>query len=128
MSDFLRWLYAHYIRPQLDAAPPEEYEAHLSQLENGLPPYLREDYARVREFTQCGEQQYRRGDGEKAAPVGDLQIGQGSALHEIDVDQAAAHRGGRRPQKTHRPPPGDGALSQLHADAVVCDGVEPVPG
>ncbi len=51
MSDFLRWLYVHYIRPQLDAAPPEEYEAHLSQLENGLPPYLREDYARVREFT-----------------------------------------------------------------------------
>ena len=26
MSDFMKWLYAHYIRPQLDAAPPDDYE------------------------------------------------------------------------------------------------------
>ena len=51
MSDFLRWLYANYIRPQLDKAPPEEYEMSLSQLENGLPPYLRGDYEQAREFT-----------------------------------------------------------------------------
>ena len=29
MSDFMKWLYAHYIRPQLDAAPQEEYEINL---------------------------------------------------------------------------------------------------
>ena len=30
MSDFMKWLYAHYIRPQLDAAPPDDYEMPLS--------------------------------------------------------------------------------------------------
>ena len=33
MSDFMQWLYAHYIRPQLDAAPPDGYELPLSLLE-----------------------------------------------------------------------------------------------
>ena len=32
MSDFMKWLYAHYIRPQLDAAPPDDYEMPLSPL------------------------------------------------------------------------------------------------
>ena len=36
MSDFMKWLYAHYIRPQLDAAPPDDYEMPLSLLEGEL--------------------------------------------------------------------------------------------
>ena len=32
MSDFMKWLYAHYIRPQLDAAPLDGYEMPLSLL------------------------------------------------------------------------------------------------
>ena len=37
MSDFMQWLYAHYIRPQLDAAPLDGYEMPLSLLEgNGV--------------------------------------------------------------------------------------------
>ena len=26
MSDFMQWLYAHYIQPELEAAPKERYE------------------------------------------------------------------------------------------------------
>ena len=51
MSDFMRWLYVHYIRPQLEAAEPEEYEMHLSLLDNELPVSLRPDYEMAREFT-----------------------------------------------------------------------------
>ena len=40
MSDFMKWLYAHYIRPQLDAAPQEEYEINLSFLDSELPVVL----------------------------------------------------------------------------------------
>ncbi len=51
MSDFMKWLYANYIKPQLDAAKPEEYEMHILLLENDLPAYLAESEARQREFT-----------------------------------------------------------------------------
>lgn len=51
MSDFMKWLYGSYIKPQLEAASPEEYELHLSIMENDLEPYLAESRARELEFT-----------------------------------------------------------------------------
>ena len=51
MSDFMKWLYAHYIRPELDAAPEGDYEMWLSLLAGELTPDLREDYEKCREFT-----------------------------------------------------------------------------
>ncbi len=51
MSDFMKWLYGSYIRPQLEKAPPGEYELHLSIMENDLEPYLAESRARELEFT-----------------------------------------------------------------------------
>lgn len=35
MSDFMKWLYAHYIQPELEAALPEEYEMHQDQPSTG---------------------------------------------------------------------------------------------
>ncbi len=51
MTDFMKWLYANYIKPQLDTAKPEEYEMHILLLENDLPSYLAESEAQQREFT-----------------------------------------------------------------------------
>lgn len=51
MSDFMKWLYASYIKPQLDKASPDEYELHLSLMENDLEPYLAESHAKALEFT-----------------------------------------------------------------------------
>lgn len=51
MSDFLKWLYAQYIRPQLAAAPREEYEAPLDLIHNVLDPHARESYEKTLEFT-----------------------------------------------------------------------------
>ena len=51
MSDFMKWLYAHYIRPQLDAAPPDDYEMPLSLLEGELTSEMAADYEKAREFT-----------------------------------------------------------------------------
>ena len=50
MSDFMKWLYANYIKPQLDAAPREEYEMHLDLLCNSLPAELRESQEKSAEF------------------------------------------------------------------------------
>lgn len=33
MTDFMRWLYAHYIEPQLKAADQTGYETHISLLD-----------------------------------------------------------------------------------------------
>lgn len=51
MSDFMKWLYAVYIRPQIQAAPVEEYEMHLSLMENELGPHAVESYGKTHEFT-----------------------------------------------------------------------------
>ena len=51
MSDFMKWLYGNYIKPQLNKAEPGEYELHLSIMENDLEPYLTESQAKVLEFT-----------------------------------------------------------------------------
>ena len=51
MSDFMQWLYALYIRPQLDAAPLDGYEMPLSLLEGELTAEMTADYEKAREFT-----------------------------------------------------------------------------
>ena len=51
MSDFMKWLYGSYIKPQLNKAPPDEYELHLSLMENDLEPHLTESHKKVLEFT-----------------------------------------------------------------------------
>lgn len=51
MSDFMLWLYAHYIKPQIAAAPQEEYEMHLSLMENELGPHAWDSYEKTLEFT-----------------------------------------------------------------------------
>ena len=51
MSDFLKWLYPHYIKPHLDAAPQDGYELWLSLMESEIPPDLRDIHAKTLEFT-----------------------------------------------------------------------------
>jgi len=51
LSDFMKWLYAHYIRPYLDASPQDEYTLWLSLMDTQMTPDMREDYEKCREFT-----------------------------------------------------------------------------
>lgn len=37
MSDFMKWLYANYIDPQVKTASQEDYEAYFSLMENSAP-------------------------------------------------------------------------------------------
>ena len=41
MSDFMLWLYANYIRPQIDAQEKGDYSFHFDLVENELPPSVR---------------------------------------------------------------------------------------
>ncbi|MDE7244556.1 MAG: hypothetical protein K2O18_11385 [Oscillospiraceae bacterium] len=50
MTDFMRWLYAHYIAPQLEKADPTGYENSLSLMEMCLDPDLLREYRRTLEF------------------------------------------------------------------------------
>ena len=51
MSDFIIWLYAHCIKPQIDAAPQGDYEFWLSLMDSGLDPNCREEFEKPLEFT-----------------------------------------------------------------------------
>ena len=51
MPDFMKWLYANYIGPQVKTASQEDYEMHLSLLENCLEPDLAVSYKKTQEFT-----------------------------------------------------------------------------
>lgn len=50
MSDFMKWLYTNYIKPQIDAAPPGEYESDLDLLRNSLERPCRESHEKAVEF------------------------------------------------------------------------------
>ena len=50
MTDFMRWLYAHYITPQLAKADPTGYEKSLSLMETCLDQDLCKEYRRTVEF------------------------------------------------------------------------------
>ena len=51
MSDFMKWLYAHYIRPQLDAAPRRSTRSTSPFWTASSPVELAADCERAREFT-----------------------------------------------------------------------------
>ena len=51
MSDFMKWLYPHYIKPYLEAVPQGEYEMWLSSMDSGLLWELREEFGKTLEFT-----------------------------------------------------------------------------
>ena len=50
MSDFMKWLYANYIKPQISTAPWDDYAFHLDLVCNQLPPSMRQDLEKVLEF------------------------------------------------------------------------------
>nr|WP_325182693.1 hypothetical protein [uncultured Oscillibacter sp.] len=50
MSDFMKWLYASYIKPQIDASPRGEYAEALSVVENEISPQAKADYDKAAEF------------------------------------------------------------------------------
>ena len=51
MSDFMLWLHANYIRPQIDAVEKNEYEAHFFNVLEKLPPANRVNLEYILEFT-----------------------------------------------------------------------------
>ena len=50
MSDFMKWLYVHYIKPQIDASPRGEYAEALSLIENEITSQAKPDYDKAAEF------------------------------------------------------------------------------
>lgn len=50
MTDFLHWLYVHYIKPQIDAAPKGPYGCPIDTLSNNLRPSDWEDLDKALEF------------------------------------------------------------------------------
>ena len=51
MSDFMKWLYAHYIKPQIAVAPQGDYEFWLSLMDSELDPHYQEEFEKTLEFT-----------------------------------------------------------------------------
>lgn len=51
MSDFMKWLYPHYIKPYLQSAPKGDYQFWLDLMENGLDPNCQEEFEKTLEFT-----------------------------------------------------------------------------
>nr|WP_325212575.1 hypothetical protein [uncultured Oscillibacter sp.] len=51
MTDFLLWLRANYIKPQIDDAPKQDYAFHFDAVHNDLPPSQRESLDKALEFT-----------------------------------------------------------------------------
>lgn len=53
MTDFMRWLYASYIKPQIKKQDETEYEMSLSLMESTLNEDQKAQYARALEFHCC---------------------------------------------------------------------------
>ena len=51
MSDFMLWLHANYIRPQIDAREKGDYEFHFDLVKNNLPPLVQSSMEKCLEFT-----------------------------------------------------------------------------
>lgn len=51
MSDFMLWLHANYIRPQIDAVEKDEYESHFYIVQEKLSPANRINLEHALEFT-----------------------------------------------------------------------------
>lgn len=50
MSDFLHWLYEHYIKPQLEDIKQEEYAFYKDTFLGEVRPSYREDLDKVLEY------------------------------------------------------------------------------
>ena len=50
MTDFMRWLYANYIKPQIETCDITGYETTLSLMDTTLDQDQKADYARALEF------------------------------------------------------------------------------
>ena len=50
MTDFMRWLYANYIKPNLDKQDISQYETPLSLMDSCLDEHLKTQYNRTLEF------------------------------------------------------------------------------
>ena len=50
MNDFMHWLYANYIKPDLDKQDISAYETSLSLMDTNLDEYLKTQYNRTLEF------------------------------------------------------------------------------
>ena len=44
MSDFMIWLYLHYIKPYLDTVPADDYNFHMDMIHNELGYHALESY------------------------------------------------------------------------------------
>ncbi len=51
MSDFMLWLHANYIKPQLDATPKQDYDFHFDLIRNNLCATQWESLDKALEFT-----------------------------------------------------------------------------
>ncbi len=51
MSDFMLWLHANYIRPQIDAEEKGDYAFHFDLVQNTLPPAVRSSMEKCLELT-----------------------------------------------------------------------------
>ena len=51
MSDFMLWLYANYIRPQINTAEKGDYEFHFDLVNNNLPPSVHPSMEKCLELT-----------------------------------------------------------------------------
>lgn len=51
MNDFMPWLYTHYIKPQIDAAPKGDYAYPIDALRNDLRPSEWAEMDKTLEFT-----------------------------------------------------------------------------
>lgn len=68
MSDFMKWLYTHYIKLQI-AAPQGDYEFWLSLMDSGLDPNCREEFEKTLEFTAIHTFLLRLRTGQGLAPL-----------------------------------------------------------
>ena len=50
MNDFMKWLYANYIKPQVEEKDFSAYETSLSLMDTNLDEYLKTQYNRTLEF------------------------------------------------------------------------------
>lgn len=51
MTDFMKWLYAQYIKPQLDTIPRGEYTPDFYLLEDDITPDTLNSFSKTQEFT-----------------------------------------------------------------------------
>ena len=51
MSDFMKWLYANYIKPHLDTIPKGDYEPDFYLLEDDISPETCGSFSKTQELT-----------------------------------------------------------------------------